>query len=182
MKLKTLLLFILAALAFASCSKDDETDTIWRENNEAAFAKTAASSEFKTIESPSKKGSIAYRIIKSGDGKTPLFTDNVKINYTGWYKEYDWDKGDSYTNENGVKVINKIIFDTTKNTTTTDTPRIFGVNSVVDGFSTALQHMKVGDKWEVWMPWRLAYGANGSQAIPAYTTLVFEIELLDIIE
>ena len=55
------------------------------------------------------------------------------------------------------------------------------VNRVVDGFSTALQHMKVGDKWEVWMPWRLGYGANGSNAIPAHTTLVFEIELLEIL-
>lgn len=175
MKLKTLLLFILAALAFASCSKDDETDTIWRENNEAAFAKTAASSEFKTIESPSKNGSIAYRVIKSGDGKRPLYNDKVKVLYEGSYKRYDWNKEDSYKNEDGVTIKNRIIFDSTAD-------RDFVVSTLVDGFSTALQHMKVGDKWEVWMPWRLAYGANGSQAIPAYTTLVFEIELLDIIE
>ena len=56
------------------------------------------------------------------------------------------------------------------------------MNGVVDGFSTALQHMKVGDKWEVWMPWRLAYGVTGKGNIPGYTTLVFEIELVEIVE
>ena len=180
MKIKTFLLFTLSALIFASCSKDDETDTIWRENNEAAFAKIAASSEYKKEESPSKNGSIAYRVIKSGDGERPLYTDRVKVLYTGWYKRYDWDKGDTYTNEDGVKIINKVIFDSTAKRENVQSE--FAVSGVVDGFSTALQHMKVGDKWEVWIPWRLAYGATGSQAIRPYTTLVFEIELMEIVK
>ena len=61
MKIKLLLLLTLAALIFASCSKDDETDTLWKENSEAAFAKVAASAEYKTIQSQSKNGSIAYK-------------------------------------------------------------------------------------------------------------------------
>jgi len=52
---------------------------------------------------------------------------------------------------------------------------------VVDGFSTALQRMQVGDKLEVWMPWKLAYGESGNSTIKGYTTLVFEIELVDIL-
>ncbi len=63
MKIKIFLLFNLSALVFASCSKDDETDTLWKEANEAAFAKTATSSEYKTIESESKNVSIAYKVI-----------------------------------------------------------------------------------------------------------------------
>lgn len=180
MKTKFLLLFTLSALIFASCSKDDETDTIWKESNEAAFAKTAASSEFKTIESPSKNGSIAYRVIKSGDGKRPLYNDKVKVLYEGSYKRYDWNKEDSYKNEDGVTIKNRIIFDSTADRN--NVAQSFVVSTLVDGFSTALQNMNVGDKWEVWMPWRLAYGANGSQIIPAYTTLVFEIELVEIIK
>jgi len=42
--------------------------------------------------------------------------------------------------------------------------------------------MEVGDKWEVWIPWQLGYGSSASGTIPAYTTLVFEIELISIVE
>lgn len=180
MKTKLLLLFALSALLLASCSKDDETDTIWQDNNEAAFAKTAATSGYQTIKSESNSGSIAYRIIKSGEGKTPLYTDAVKVLYTGWYKRVDWNKGDVYTDEDGNKITNKIVFDSTSDRG--DVPSVFRVSGVVDGFSTALQHMKEGDKWEVWIPWKLGYGAMGQgNAIPPYTTLVFEIELLEVL-
>ena len=179
MKTKLLLLFTLAALVFASCSKDDETENVWKDNNEAAYEKTAASGEFKTIASASKAGTIAYRVIKSGNGNTPLYTDGVKVLYTGWYKRSDWTKDDIYTDKDGNKITNKYIFDSTSDRG--DVPSIFGVSGVVDGFSTALQHMKEGDKWEVWMPWRLAYGERGQSSIPGYTTLVFEIELLEIL-
>lgn len=178
MKTKILLLLTLATLVFASCSKEDDTDTVWKDKNEAAFAKVAASGEYKLIQSASKNGSIAYRVLKTGEGKTPLYTDNVKVLYTGWFKLVDWNKGDTYTNEEGKKITNKFIFDSTANRN--DVPSIFPVSSVVDGFSTALQHMKVGDKWEVWMPWRLGYGEIGKTPIPGHTALVFEIELLDI--
>jgi FKBP-type peptidyl-prolyl cis-trans isomerase FklB len=40
--------------------------------------------------------------------------------------------------------------------------------------------MKVGDIWEIWVPWELGYGSSGSGSIPGYTTLVFEIELMEI--
>lgn len=178
MKIKILLLFTLSALVFASCSKDDETDTLWKEANEAAFAKTATSSEYKTIESESKNGSIAYKVIESGNGKTPLYTDKVLVHYTGWFKRYDWNKNDKYTNEDGITVNNKYTFDTTA---IQGLPRDFRVSQVVDGFSTALQYMKVGDKWEVWIPWKLGYGEKGYNDILAHTTLVFELELLEIL-
>lgn len=179
MRTKLLLLITLAALVFASCSKDDETDTIWAENNVMAFRKTAASGEYKTIESQSKTGSIAYKVIKSGDGETPLYTDRVKVLYTGWYKSVDWNKADTFVNEDGITIKNKVIFDSTANRN--DVPSIFQVSGVVDGFSTALQHMKVGEKWEVWIPAELGYGGSPQQNIPANTTLVFEIELLEIL-
>ncbi|MGV8962979.1 MAG: FKBP-type peptidyl-prolyl cis-trans isomerase [Candidatus Saccharimonadaceae bacterium] len=179
MNTKIILLITLVALIFASCSKDDETDTRWKDNNEAAFAKTALSSEYKAIESQSRAGSIAYKVIKSGEGKTPLYTDYVKVLYTGWFKAADWNKDDTYTNEDGNKVKNKYVFDSTADRN--DVPNVFQVSQVVDGFSTALQHMKVGDKWEVWMPWKLGYGPASQKTIPAYTTLVFEIELVDIL-
>ncbi len=180
MKIKLLLLLTLAALIFASCSKDDETDTLWKENSEAAFAKVAASAEYKTIQSQSKNGSIAYKVLKSGNGATPLYTDGVKVRYTAWFKTVDWNEGDTFINEDGRNIKNKFIFDSTANRN--DVPSTFAVSGVVDGYSTALQHMKVGDKWEVWMPWKLGYGINGKNPIPGYTTLVFEIELVEVLK
>lgn len=179
MRTKLLLLISLATLAFASCSKDDETDTIWAENNKAAFYKTVTSEGFETIESESKVGSIAYKEIKSGEGKTPLYTDRVKVLYTGWYKNVDWNKGDTFKNEDGITVRNKIVFDSTADRN--NVPSIFAVSGVVDGFSTALQHMKEGAKWEVWIPAELGYGAAPQRNIPANTTLVFEIELVEVL-
>ena len=103
----------------------------------------------------------------------------MKVLYTGWFKSVDWNKPDTFVNEAGIKITNKYIFDSTANRN--DVPSIFPVSGVVDGFSTALQHMSVGDKWEVWIPAKLGYGGTPQQGIPANTTLVFEIELLEIL-
>ena len=178
MRTRLLFLITLAALLFASCSKDDETDEIWLENNLAAFYKTAASEGYKKIESASKVGSIAYKVLESGDGNTPLYTDRVKVLYTGWYKNVDWNKGDTFKNEDGITIRNKVVFDSTSDRN--NVPSIFEVKGVVDGFSTALQHMKEGDKWEVWIPAELGYGRMPQNNIPANTTLVFEIELVEV--
>jgi peptidylprolyl isomerase/FKBP-type peptidyl-prolyl cis-trans isomerase FklB len=120
-----------------------------------------------------------YKEIESGEGATPYFTDQVKVLYTGWFKR-EWSKSDTYTDDKGNSIYNKIIFDSTSNRN--DIPSIFAVNGVVDGFSTALQHMQVGDKWEIWIPWKLGYGESGNNSIQGYTTLVFEIELVAIVE
>ncbi len=182
MRTKLLLLITLAALVFASCSKDDETDNIWKDNNYAAFTKTAASAEYKTIQSQSKNGSIAYKVIKSGDenGERALYNDQVKVLYTGWFKVVDWNKPNTFTDEEGLEITNKYVFDTTDNRN--GYPSIFRVSGLIDGFSTALQYMREGDKWEVWIPSRLGYGTNEQSNIPANTTLVFEIELLEVVK
>lgn len=54
--------------------------------------------------------------------------------------------------------------------------------SVVRGMQLALQHMSVGERWQVVIPWQLGYGAYVNGAIPAYSTLIFEVELLNILE
>jgi FKBP-type peptidyl-prolyl cis-trans isomerase len=55
-------------------------------------------------------------------------------------------------------------------------------NGVIPGFSIALQNMVIGDKWEVWIPWSLGYGSAGYSSIPGFSTLVFQIELVDFIQ
>lgn len=180
-KLLSLIFSFCAIILFAAC--DDKTETFddqWKLANETQFANIIASTAqgYKRIDSQSKNGYIMYKEIKSGNGETPYFTDKVKVLYTGWFK-YDWTKDDTYTDNRGQTIYNKKIFSATNS----NVPYTLGVNSFIDGFTTALQHMQVGDKWEIWIPWNLGYGAseNTSGNIPAYTTLVFEIELVGII-
>jgi len=180
MKRSILSLFtaVCMVILFTSCDKTETFDDKWKLDNEAQFAQIAANPEYTKINSQSGNGFILIREIGSGNGETPYFTDKVKVLYTGWYKNI-WTEPDTYTDDKGNIIYNKVIFDTTSNN---NIARTFAVNGVVDGFSTALQHMQVGDKWEVWIPWKLGYGESGSGTIKGYSTLVFEIELVAIVE
>lgn len=105
------------------------------------------------------KSGLQYKVIKSGTGATPKTTDTVTTNYRGTLidgSEFD----SSYSRGK---------------------PASFPVNGVIKGWTEALQLMKVGDKWELYIPSELAYGVNGpSPKIGPNATLVFEIELLSI--
>ncbi len=61
-------------------------------------------------------------------------------------------------------------------------PAEFAVNRVIPAWTEALQQMKVGSKWQLFAPPDLAYGENGFQDIPPNKTLIFEVELLDIVK
>ena len=173
-------ILLLSGLLFlaVACDKTETFDDKWQLDNEAQFARVSANTEYTKLNSQSGKGFIMYKELEQGDGATPYFTDQVKVLYTRWYKN-NWSQPDSYNDDKGNLILNKIIFDSTANRN--DIPSIFSVNGEVDGFSTALQHMQVGDKWEIWIPWKLGYGEAGNNSIPGYTTLVFEIELVDIV-
>lgn len=179
MKRSSLSLFtaVCMAILFTSCDKTETFDDKWKLDNEAQFAQIATNTEYTKINSQSGNGFIMVKKIASGNGETPYFTDKVKVLYTGWYKNI-WTEPDTYTDDKGNIIYNKVIFDTTSNN---NIARTFAVNGVVDGFSTALQHMREGDKWEVWIPWKLGYGESGTGTIKGYSTLVFEIELVDIV-
>lgn len=59
-------------------------------------------------------------------------------------------------------------------------PEAFRLNQVIEGWQQALLHMHIGDKWMVYIPYNLGYGTRSSGPIPAFSTLIFEIELLGI--
>ena len=101
---------------------------------------------------------LQYKIVRPGTGAMPKATDTVETHYRGTFadgKEFD----SSYKR---------------------DAPASFPVNRVISGWTEALQLMKVGAKWELYIPYDLAYGAAGRAGIPAYSTLIFELELLGI--
>lgn len=103
---------------------------------------------------------LQYEIIKEGDGQKPAASDRVKVHYHG-------------------TLINGNVFDSSVNR---GEPATFGVTQVIQGWVEALQLMPVGSKWKLYIPSELAYGAQGAgQSIAPHTTLIFEVELLDIV-
>ena len=102
---------------------------------------------------------LQYKVISSGDGKMPKAEDTVTTHYRGTLidgREFD----SSYSRGQ---------------------PASFPVKGVIKGWTEALQLMKVGDKWELYIPSELAYGeAQRSDLIQPNSTLVFELELLGI--
>ena len=59
-------------------------------------------------------------------------------------------------------------------------PEAFRLNQVIEGWQIALQQMHVGDKWIIYIPYTVGYGNRASGPIPAFSTLIFEVELLGI--
>jgi len=109
------------------------------------------------IELPS---GLQYKIIKKGTGKTPTANSKVKTHYRGTL--IDGTEFDSSYKRNA--------------------PAEFAVKGVIKGWTEALQLMKEGAKWELYIPANLAYGQRGRPSIPANSTLIFEIELLEIVK
>jgi len=104
---------------------------------------------------------LQYFVMKAGTGKSPQATDVVKVHYNGM-------------------LLDGKVFDSTLNKDPAEIP----VNRVIPGWSEALQKMKVGDKWRVYIPANLAYGAQGPPGgpIPPFAMLIFDVELLEIVQ
>ena len=103
---------------------------------------------------------LQYRVIREGNGDTPKKTDKVKVHYAG--RLMDGSEFDSSI-ERGE-------------------PSEFGLNQVIKGWTEGLQLMKVGSKYEFFIHPNIAYGSRPRPKIPANSLLIFEIELLGIIE
>ena len=101
---------------------------------------------------------LQYKVIKSGTGASPKPTDTVKVHYTG-------------------TLVDGTVFDSSVQR---GEPVTFPVKGVIPGWTEALQLMKVGDKWQLVIPAKLAYGENGPGPIGPNSTLIFEVELLGI--
>ena len=114
------------------------------------------------------RSQIQYKVIAEGNGEIPDYDDVVKVHYNGYL--IDGHKFDS-SYDRGE-------------------PATFSVNGVIKGWTEVLQKMPVGSKWEVYIPQNLAYGMKGISSdpkkgeyvIPPSSTLIFDIELLEIID
>ena len=133
--------------------------------NKAAGEKFLSENASKTgVKKADSNSGLQYKIVQEGSGDSPKAMDKVSVKYTG-------------------KLIDGTVFDSTDQTG--GQPRQFGVNGVIKGWSEALQLMKKGAKWELYIPSDLAYGPNGmprgNVPIPPNSVLIFDVELVDII-
>jgi FKBP-type peptidyl-prolyl cis-trans isomerase FklB len=132
-----------------------------QESAKANLAKATAFLE----ENKKKQGVVAlpsglqYQVVKQGSGATPKADSTVMVHYEG-------------------KLIDGKVFDSSIKA---GEPRSFRVNQVVPGWTEALTRMKVGDKWNIFIPPNLGYGERGiPSVIPPNSALVFEVELLEV--
>jgi FKBP-type peptidyl-prolyl cis-trans isomerase FklB len=154
---------------------DEEMDTTLQQFQEELLAKRAerfeelakenetAGSKFLAA-NKSKKGvkitdsGLQYRVIKAGSGKLPADTDVVTVEYTG-------------------KLIDGTVFDSSERS---GQPATFTLSQIIPGWQEALQMMKEGGEWEVFIPAELAYGSGGFGVIGPNETLIFDIKLISV--
>ena len=104
---------------------------------------------------------LQYKVITQGTGAIPETTDEVKVNYEG-------------------RLIDGTVFDSSYKR---NEPATLKANQVIKGWTEALTMMPVGSKWELYIPYNLAYGERGAgNDIKPYETLIFTVELLDIVK
>ena len=103
---------------------------------------------------------LQYQVLREGNGKKPKATDSVKCHYEGTFP-------------------NGQIFDSSYKR---GEPAVFGLNQVIKGWTEGLQLMAEGAKYELYLPYNLAYGEHGAgNAIPPYSALKFVVELIEVL-
>ena len=144
----------------AKALKKGEVDKVkykdYIDQNEAFLAKNKGKAGVTTTAS-----GLQYEVIKMGTGTKPTASDKVKVQYVGTL--IDGTEFDSSIKRNQ--------------------PATFPVSNVIPGWTEALQLMPVGSKFKLYLPAAIAYGASGAgEVIKPFSTLIFEVELLEIVK
>lgn len=195
------LLLLLPLLLLASCKDSEEASDKhynWKERNARWFAEVydAAQAEiasakaqygnewgehcnwrvYKTllksqdVQGPSTDY-IVCKINERGDGDwSPAYTDSVRLHYRGWIMDENYPASKD----------NRTVFSQTyfgDFDAKTAAPMAMPVTATVEGFMTAIQYMVKGDDWDVYIPEQLAYGEAASDAVPAYSTLLYRLRI-----
>lgn len=114
----------------------------------------------KRVDVKTTPSGLQYEVLAEGDGPMPKAEDQVEVHYTG-------------------KLIDGTVFDSSVDR---GVPATFGVTQVIPGWVEALQLMKAGSKWRLFIPSALAYGPNGAGGvIGPNATLIFDVELLKVL-
>ena len=136
-------------------ARQAEVSSMLTAEGEKFLAENAERTEVTVTES-----GLQYEIITEGDGDKPFAASKVRTHYHG-------------------TLIDGTVFDSSYER---GEPAEFPVNGVIPGWTEALQMMPIGSKWRLYIPSQLAYGEHGAgDRIAPYSTLVFDVELLEII-
>lgn len=125
----------------------------YKEKNEAFMDDKSKESDIQALE-----GGVLYKVLKSGDGARCKPGALVSVYYRG------------------MTIDGKVFDDNTKQ----GYPDAFRLKGLIEGWQIAIPEMRVGDKWEIYIPWEKGYGSHGVDGIPKFSTLIFEIELVAI--
>lgn len=157
------LIFIAVALAvgvflFISCTKDDD-DFSYEDNLKKGQEYLAENAKREGVVTTAS--GLQYEVLREGnkDGKRPNPNSQVRCHYKGTFingKEFD----SSYKAGN---------------------PIVFPLSGVIRGWTEGLQYMTEGAKYRFVIPYQLAYGPGGYASIPPYSTLIFEVELIEVL-
>ena len=200
---RLIVFLVCPLLLLASCKDSDETydpQHDWKERNaqwfaevyDAARAEIAAAKAqhpngndweqhcnwriYKTLlKSQDTQGAstdyIVCKINERGDGEwSAAYTDSVRLYYRGWIMDENYP-----TSKTNLTVFSQTYYGVFDKTTAA--PIAMPVTSTVEGFMTAVQYMVKGDDWDVYVPQQLAYKETASDAIPAYSTLLFRLRI-----
>lgn len=184
MNIKHYIFVGLSLFALASC--DEKDDTVeefadWKNKNEQFFESAYLTEDYDmklrkySLGTDYVAGHTDYVLVKKLSGEvgvpesTPYLTDTVQVHYVGHLIP-----SPSYSTGFQFDQSYLAPFDIY-----TAVPSKFAVNTVVTGFGTALLHMHRGDHWQFIVPYQLGYGTVENGAIPAYSTLIFEVFLED---
>lgn len=136
---------------------EEERNNKLKKESAQFLAENAKRPEISTTDS-----GLQYEIIEATEGAKPTVVDKVKVHYTGMFPDGE-------------------VFDSSVER---GEPIDFKVTGVIKGWTEALQLMSVGSKWKLYIPYDLAYGERGAGGgtIPPFAVLIFDVELLDILE
>jgi FKBP-type peptidyl-prolyl cis-trans isomerase FklB len=138
--------------------KSEEMNAAKEKNKKAGIEFLEANKKNESVKV--LESGLQYKVLVEGEGPSPTKDDKVKVHYRGTLidgKEFD----SSYSRNE---------------------PAVFGVSQVIKGWTEALQLMKAGSKWMLYIPSDLAYGDNGAgDVIGPGSVLIFEVELIEVV-
>ena len=173
-------LFLFTFLPLLSCSESEDEVTNeyanWQTRNEAYIADIAKKCQRVKVFTKDQQAEgpvsdyVYYEVLEQGEGgESPYYSDTVRISYRGrlipttsYPEGFVFDQ--TYTGQFSWQ------------TTGVSTSLTIGF---VDGITTILQHMHRGDRWRVYIPYQLGYNTTKKDNIPAYSTLIYDLALID---
>lgn len=138
-------------------NKAAKEDALYGANRRAGEAFLAANAKKDSV--VVLPSGLQYKVLAKGNGPIPKTTDKVQVHYEG-------------------RLVDGTVFDASKRHGTK--PAVFRANQVIKGWTEALTMMPVGSKWQLFIPYRLAYGERNAGQIQPYSALIFTVDLIGI--